>query len=577
MGNALSEKKKIVKRLNRQYFFKKVLIGPLFFLERIGLTFIVAPFVYRLLLLFGVKKNIGQYSNYRRFTKSFKGAFKLEPNQEKGQSQVLFPMMFGGTSNFNLVNLLFAYHLKTQGHQPVFLVCNSAFSICNRDSFGKERKNNPFFCYECYRGYDRYKKIIGIEMVFMKELVYKQNIVNTQKNLVAQVEKLQSIDECLSFKLNNGFAIGQDTKKRMLKFFSRSYFEYSKEELDIFKEYLSNGILYYLMIEEYTKQNHNLKTIIVHNGTLAFSSYLFDIAKRFKKDVITYETYLGANSLIYKKNNEVMRLRWPEEMSKYYEIHALTKENRQKVDDFFRGLKQGKDMYAVLNKDHDYDRFQQLGRYVCLFTNLKDDTAVLDRNTIFKSMEEWIIEVIDFWKHQVKEDIKLVIRVHPAEIKLLNRSLDLVGNNIKTYIDDPRVILIDPTEKVNSYSLIDKMEFGLTYASTITLEALYAGKNCLVAGDPFFLNQPFISAPQTKDEYFEALQNWIGTGELSGFDKDEFYRYIYYIYFQRIKKLDGFNIQHRTGYYNFKVPDFKTLYARNEQFLKEFYGECFLY
>lgn len=573
MEDAIKKKQKIVRRLNRIYWFKKLFIGIFLLFERVGLTSFFAKTLYRILKLFGIKKNVGQFSNYRTFTSSFKAAFRTKPIEVDKNHEVLFPMMFGGASNFNLVNLLLAGSLHNKGYKPVFLICNGVFSICPKDKEGHERSGNLFFCQECFNGYSYYNKVTGVSVVFMKTLIRSSYGKEFEEELKG-IRALKTVDECISFELKNGFRIGVATKKRILKYFSRSFFNNSSQELDIYKKFIENGLIFYYILQEYLSKNPQTKTIIAHNGTLAFLSYLFDIAERNKIDIITYETYLGANSFIYKKNDEVMRLRWDVEMEKYYMKNELTHENKRLVDEFFEGLQRGKDMYAVLNSEHKSEKLRNLGKYACLFTNLKADTAVLDRNTIFPSMEQWIIDIIGFWKNQLT-DLKLVLRVHPAELMLKDRSLDLVGENIKEFVNHPNIIFIDPAEEVNSYKLIEQMEFGLVYASTITLEAMFAGKPCIIAGDPFFRTQPFAVAPNTKEEYFELVKQSVNGDLPTKPNKEEIYRYIYFQYFVRIKKFTGFDVQHRSGFYDFEIPNYKVLLESNSKLLEEFYLECF--
>ncbi|MBS4014234.1 MAG: hypothetical protein KGZ97_10840 [Bacteroidetes bacterium] len=570
MTDSSKLKMKNIAFLKRVARLKSIFLMFVIICERIGITSAFPKMFNWILSKSGIKKNIYIYSNYKRFGKAFKNAFQ----PDKGNKNVvLFPIMFGNNSNFNLVVLLLAKHLETKGLHPVLLVCNSSFNICGRERIGKNRKDIPLFCYECYGGYDKLKKLTNADIRFMNEYISSEN----ELKIIDEYEKIDSlktITDCTNFKLSNGFEIGILTKKSILKFFYKSIFDESEEEIWIYKKLLKAGLKFYYVINNFLLRTPEIEKIILHNGTLAFNSYLFDMANSHGTEVVSYETYLGNNSFIYKVGDEVMKLNWKEEMKAYYIKNPLRSQDVINVDKFFDGLKQGKDMYAVLNKEHDDSKLAGINKYVCLFTNLNFDTAVLDRNTIFNSMEHWIFEVIDFWQENIKET-KLIIRVHPAELKLITPSSDFIGNKIKERIKSSNVFLIDSHEKINSYKLIEGMMFGLIYSSTIGIEAAYNGKMCIIAGDPYYKNESFVTSPDSKDSYFEMVKKYSGMENIPIPEKESLYHFVNYIYFVRIKKFSGFHIQYRGHIGNQKIPDYNKLLIDNKTFLEEFYTECF--
>ena len=73
-------------------------------------------------------------------------------------------------------------------------------------------------------------------------------------------------------------------------------------------------------------------------------------------------------------------------------------------------------------------------------------------------MEDWINQVIDHW---IEESIgmKLIIRIHPGEVKLIMPSADFIGPKIQDKIKGvPNIILFDAMDKVDSYTLIEHMK-----------------------------------------------------------------------------------------------------------------------
>ena len=169
------------------------------------------------------------------------------------------------------------------------------------------------------------------------------------------------------------------------------------------------------------------------------------IRKHCESDTINYvthETYVGQNSWIYKKNDEVMKLKWANEWSEFKKT-PLNKEQLNQAKDFLEGLRHGKEMYAKLNEPTPIEKMiDGEGEFAVLFTNLNFDTAVLGRNPLFASMSDWIENVIDYWiEHETS--LKLIIRVHPGEIKLVTPSSDsaIEVYSIFPYLKNARCII----------------------------------------------------------------------------------------------------------------------------------------
>ena len=160
------------------------------------------------------------------------------------------------------------------------------------------------------------------------------------------------------------------------------------------------------------KINGTPELVVLYNGTLSFESYIRDYCMKKSINYITHETFVGQNSWIYKKNDEVMKLNWPQQWSEFNK-EELHPSQLKKAQEFIEGLRYGKQMYAKLNEPTPLKKMIDAeGEFAVLFTNLNFDTAVLGRNPHFNSMEDWINEVIDYWITS-KTDLKLIIRIHP--------------------------------------------------------------------------------------------------------------------------------------------------------------------
>ena len=212
-----------------------------------------------------------------------------------------------------------------------------------------------------------------------------------------------------------------------------------------------------------------------------------------------------------------------------------------------------------------------LKKGVTLFTNMNFDTYVLGRNSLFSSMENWLIETIEFWKDNTK-DIPLYIRVHPGETKMATPAVKFTREIVKPFLDK-NIILIDSDSKINSYSLVLNSNYVITYSSTIGVEAMMMDVPCVSAGEAFY--KPFAITTETKQQYFQALEELNNNKRQVKIQKNELESYLHYLYFTRISHFKGFDINRQKAKIELADLDtYKVLVNNNKNILDKFYADC---
>ena len=202
----------------------------------------------------------------------------------------------------------------------------------------------------------------------------------------------------------------------------------------------------------------------------------------------------------------------------------------------------------------------------------------MGRNPIFDSLKGWINEIVDFWINNKPKQL-LVIRVHPAEAKLVKPTNDFIGvylNEMREKIEGENIKVYTSTDEVSSYELIKYMKLGLVYSSTIGIEIAYNNKPCLLAGDAFYKDQSFVIKPESKVDYFKKLNQILSDLKFShDINQEILLKFIYFIYFERVKRLDGININHKMQYSTFNFKSIEEFNLRNKIVLDEFEKEAF--
>ena len=465
--------------------------------------------------------------------------------------------------------MLITFRLQNKGYRGIFIICDENLPICTNERINKTRKEDKFLCKNCYRPYHLYAKVIGADFLRLSDFIAPDFIHKAQ----IEIDKCKTLEDCKGFQLQ-GAKVGVYAEKSVMRFFLTGKLVECEEHIRIYKKFLSSLAHIssgWTAIMEHINSNPEL--VILYNGTLSFESYIRAYCNQNEIDYITHETYVGQNSWIYKKNDEVMKLTWTEQW-KEFNKKKLTEEQISKAQDFIEGLRHGKQMYAKLNEPTPLETMiKEDGEFAVLFTNLNFDTAVLGRNPHFNSMEDWINQVIDHWIEE-RIGMKLIIRIHPGEVKLITPSADFIGPKIQDKIKGaPNIILFDAMDKVDSYTLIEHMKFGLIYSSTIGLEISYLNKPCLIAGDAFYKYEDFVSFPKNRADYFERLDSMTMGGAIEKNNKRALLKFIYFIYFHRVKRLKGINMDHANHVNLFSFETIEELNSMNNEVFEEFEAE----
>jgi hypothetical protein len=179
---------------------------------------------------------------------------------------------------------------------------------------------------------------------------------------------------------------------------------------------------------------------------------------------------------------------------------------------------------AFLSKDS--------GPVFLLATNVVGDSATLQRQTIFESQREWIVQVVRYFASN--PDKRLIIRAHPSEryyalFNLLNVNLGSIAAAASQGVEN--VYVVQWQDPVNTYSLIPYIRAGLTWVSNTGVDLVVRGVPVLSAARPVYEKLGITEEPSSKDEYFK----WIETlssrqSETTKTQKETGLKYLYVIY-----------------------------------------------
>ena len=141
-----------------------------------------------------------------------------------------------------------------------------------------------------------------------------------------------------------------------------------------------------------------------------------------------------------------------------------------------------------------------------LFTNVLWDAASAQREIVFENPIDWVLQTIRWFAEH--PDRQLVVKVHPAEL-IIGTEQSFVSI-IKGAFPrlPPNVRIIEPREKVNSWSVIHVADLGLVHTSTIGMELPLEGIPCAVVSHTHYRGKGFTIDVERREEYFRLLDTF---------------------------------------------------------------------
>lgn len=251
--------------------------------------------------------------------------------------------------------------------------------------------------------------------------------------------------------------------------------------------------------------------VIVPNGTIVEMGVCYNVARSLKIPTVTYEFSDQRNRFWVAQDNEVMR----QNTDKLWEARkdvALSEEHLERVRSLMMARQKASlwenfsRMWQGVPTQGAQKTRKNLGLderpIVLLATNVLGDSLTLGRQVFTKSMADWIERTVQYF--MARDDVQLVIRVHPGEI--LTRGLSMVDVIHGLMPELPEHIhLIKPKDKVNTYDLVEIADIGLVYTTTVGMEMAMNGIPAIVVGNTHYRGRGFTYDPESYVNYYKLL------------------------------------------------------------------------
>ncbi len=420
------------------------------------------------------------------------------PNAER----VLF-MSWRGWSTHVITETVLAHAVLRRGGAPIFAYCGGRLPICEVMPVDAAP---PMPCHSCREYVAGAIRAAGFEGVALHDVLDVDLSVKIARR---RVGRLASVRDCETY-VDQGLPLGRLVRISVAWFLSRGTLPDTPEVIDTYRSFLISGSVVARGLRRMLERT-NPDRVFMLNGTFFAEQIMMAVAGERGIPFGTYEKGFIHDSIVMTTGTTAAHLKVPAGTWEEVRDTPLTQDESEAIDRYLGQRRHGvgvpNNFWSVRVEDveriHRELRLDAGRRLVVMFCNIMWDSAVLEREIAFAGMGEWVLQGIA-WARRHPE-IDLLIRIHPAEIKLRNhptreRMVDHIARHVPTLPPNVRVIQAD--DPTSSYVFMDEASLAFVYSSTVGLELAARGVPVLVAADTHYRGRGFTFDPNTADSYW---------------------------------------------------------------------------
>ncbi|HEX8992355.1 MAG TPA: hypothetical protein VF784_11815 [Anaerolineales bacterium] len=253
------------------------------------------------------------------------------------------------------------------------------------------------------------------------------------------------------------------------------------------------------------------EAVLLPNGLVTELAVMYQAARRMGLDTVTYEfndqreqIWLAQNDVVMHQNTDALweaRGRLPLTGSQRQTIAEL-EEARSQARKYGKGTRFWQDVARLGGEQLRNDVGLDQRPVVLLATNVLGDSLTLGRHVFADSMAAWIEKTVQYFAK--RPDVQLVVRVHPGERLMKGPSITgVIQRALPARLE--HIHIIGPSEKINTYDLMEIASLGLAYTTTVGMEMAMRCVPVVVAGNTHYRGRGFTFDPSSWEEYYGLL------------------------------------------------------------------------
>jgi hypothetical protein len=484
------------------------------------------------------------------------------PNPPK----VLTATSFGGELSMPILESLVSASLVERGAEVHVLLCDgiSACQLCDSTRYPDSRSFAlrgipPSTCKSCFKAGEKIYKSLGLRIHRLSDFLapcdskYAEVIASSVDS-----EEIKSL--CIE-----GVAVGEHAIAGTCRFFARATFEDEPYGNDVLRRYLRSSILVAIATERLLRQE-DYHCVFFNHGIYVPQGVIGEVCRKLSVRVVNWNTAYKKKSFIFSHHDTYHHTMMNEPISSWENL-SLSPELKGKIASYISSRAVGHDDWIKFNSSTKNNREQIIAELgiseskpvIGMLTNVAWDAQLHFQENAFPNMFAWITETIQYFIR--RQDLQLLIRVHPAEITGHLKSRQPVVDEINRMFPmlTGNIFIIGPENDINTYEAMKLCDSVLIYGTKMGVELASMGIPVIVAGEAWVRNKGITTDIVSVEQYLRVLEALPLGSRLDEGTRERALKYAFHFFNRRMIPLSSIHPTNGKPPFIFKVNSLAEL------------------
>lgn len=359
-----------------------------------------------------------------------------------------------------------------------------------------------------------------------------------------------------------GLPVGDHAFAGALRYFARGDLENEPYGEQVLRVYLEAGLRTIAAVRRMVLQR-KYDILVINHGIYIPQGMIAEVARGMGVRVVTYNPAYRKHSFVFS-HNESYHFTMLDEPTSNWTGLDLTAELTQDIRAYLWSRRSGKNDWIWFHdapKEDIAPVLREVGcdpakPYAALLTSVVWDAQLHYKANAFPSMMDWVIRTVDYWGRR-DDDLQLVIRVHPAEVRGSVPSRQLCAEELKKAFPGglpKNVFVLEPENQASTYALCENANCVIIYNTKAGVEMASMGVPVIVAGEAWVRGKGFAIDVSSPEDYFRILDGLPLPEGMTPERRALADRYAYHFFFRRMIPLPFIRVW-KTGHFVADIRD----------------------
>jgi len=478
---------------------------------------------------------------WSKFLQAEAKLWRVRKSEASSGQRVLMATSMGGYDHGAVVECGLAIATTLRGAKVDLLLCDRAIPMCQItkiNGFPEEDLIAGVMSPRCVNCYPRGHKLfepLGLDVHLYSELL-PAGAEQLIDRIVAETDLRKLRDLTLL-----GCRIGEHAYAGILRYLASGEALSHPQYEGLARKALIAALRTALAINELLSRRR-YDVVCMHHGLYTPQGIIAEICRQRGIRVVTWNPTYRQSTFIFSHAETYHRSMVSEDPAVWDTLSLDVDDRRERLERYMATRRDGSADWVHFNRDPT-SRFEEIARtlglqpgvpIVTALTNVLWDAQLHFPGNAFAGMLDWVKTTIELFSK--RDDVQLVIRVHPAELTGSLKSRQPLMDEIARWFPalPSNVHVVGPGSKMSTYEILDHTDTAIIFGTKTGIEIAYMGKPVVVAGEAWIRGKGFAMDASSEQEYRDLIGSLpIGRG-LDPDKQERARRYAYHFFFRRM-------------------------------------------